>query len=145
MERKIQSEGPMTKEKMAEYFKTCSEKGFEKALSIYYAEDAVFENMVGEEVSGKKNIIKLLDFAHRGGTIKETLTPIRILVDGDNVAAEILMELDVLEDVPDHHFKPLKKGEKTKNRIGVFYKIRDGKIAGVKVYPPAILTPIRRA
>ena len=144
IEKNKQSSGPMTKEKMMEYFEVFSKEGFEKAISTYFAEDAVFENSIAMEASGKKNIINLLKFTHRGDVVKETLTPVRILMDGDDAAEELVMEMDVTEDVPDHHISPLKKGEKTKCRLSAFYKIEDGKIARVKVYPAAAFTPTRQ-
>ena len=144
IEKNKQLSGPMTKEKMMEYFEVFSKEGFEKAISTYFAEDAVFENSIAMEASGKKNIINLLKFTHRGDVVKETLTPVRILMDGDDAAVELVMEMDVTEDVPDHHISPLKKGEKTKCRLSAFYKIEDGKIARVKVYPAAAFTPTRQ-
>lgn len=133
MERKTQTEGPMTKKKMEEYFQAFSKEGFKKAVTDYFAEDAVLENSLAMEACGKKNIIEMMVSTHRRGTVKETLTPTRILIDGDDVAAELVMELEASEDLPDHHLK-LKKGEKKRARLAAFYKIRDGKIARVKVY-----------
>ena len=144
IEKNKQSSGPMTKEKMIEYFEVFSKEGFEKAISTYFSEDAVFENSIAMEACGKKDIINVLKFTHRGNVVKETLTPVRILMDGDDAAVELVMEVAVSEDVPDHHLSALKKGEKAKYRICAFYKIADGKIARVKVYPAAAFTPTRQ-
>ena len=141
MAENLQSSGTMTKKTLMEYFDVFSKEGFEKAISTYFAEDAVFENSIAMEASGKQNIINILKYTHRGDVVRETLTPVRILMDGNDVAVELVMEVEATEDVPDHHLSPLKKGEKTKYRLGVFYKIEDGKIARVKVYPAAAFTP----
>jgi limonene-1,2-epoxide hydrolase len=141
MEENAQSSGTMTKKTMMEYFELFSKEGFEKAISTYFAEDAVFENSIAMEASGKENIINLLKFTHRGNVVRETLTPVRILMDGNDVAVELVMEVEATEDVADHHLSPLKKGEKMKFRLGVFYKVEADKIARVKVYPAAAFTP----
>jgi ketosteroid isomerase-like protein len=144
MEGTMQSEGPMTKKKLEEYFEVFSKEGYIKAIPTYFAEDAVFENSIGMEACGIENILKLLDYTHRDGIVKETLTPVTILIDGDGVAVELVMEAVVSEDVLDYHMASLKKGESVKVRLGVFYKIKDGKIARAKVYPAAAFEPVRR-
>lgn len=144
MERNSQSSGSMTKEKMMEYFEVFSKHGFEKAISTYFAEDAVFENSIAMEACGKQNIINLLKFTHRGNVVKETLTPVRIIMDDDDAAVELVMEVEASEDVPDHHLSSLKKGEKMKFRLSAFYKIKAGKIARVKVYPAAAFMPTQQ-
>lgn len=122
----------MTKERMMEYYEVYNSGDHEKAVSIYYTQDVVFESPE-VKYAGQENVIKFLVESHRAG-VKEILRPIRILVDGDNVAVELEMELEVLEDIPDFHIKPVKKGESIKIGRAAFYKIRDGKIAHVKVY-----------
>ncbi len=92
MERKTQSAGPMTKKRMEEYYEGFNKQG-EKIFSTYYTEDAVFETSWDKKFSGLKNTIKYMeDVAHYGGKIKETLTPLKILIDGDDVAAEFVWE-----------------------------------------------------
>jgi ketosteroid isomerase-like protein len=131
-----ESAGPMTKEKMEEYFRSFNAAGSTKTLSTYYTEDAVFKTPWGKVVSGLDNIIKYMDEgAHHGDKIKESLTAKKILIDGDGVAVELETELEALDDVPDYHLGPsFKKGEIIRWRLSAFYKIRDGKIADVQVY-----------
>ena len=145
MEKSKQTEGSMTKKMMEEYFELFNKGGVRKALSTYWAEDAIFENAVAEEYHGRENSIKFMEeVAHAGGIIKEVFTPMKIIVDGDEVAVEIVTTLVASEDLPNHYIYPYKKGETVKLRLGVFYTIREGKISRVKVYPVAVLTPTRR-
>ena len=138
----MKSTVPMSKENMIQYFETYS-RDWEEAALTYFTEDIVFENILGEEYSGRENLINFWKKVHVGKVVKENVTPVRILIDGDDVAAELLIEFYASEDVPNHIVAPLKKGEKLKLRFSAFYRIRDGKIAHVTVYPPTVLTPKR--
>jgi limonene-1,2-epoxide hydrolase len=130
---KLQS--AVTKKWVEEYFKSFNELGAGKTFSARFAEDAIYKNPWGREVHGLKNIVKYMDeVSHHGNKIKETLTPLRILIDGDSVAVELVAEMLALEDVPDYHVGSLKKGEKIRWILSGFYKIRDGKIVYVQLY-----------
>lgn len=142
MKSNTNPEGRVTKEMMMKYFETYS-RSWEEAALAYFTEDIVFENIRGEEYSGRKNIIDFWKKVHIGNVVKEHITPVRILVDGDDVAAEIVIEFEASEDVPGHIVTSLKKGEKVKRRFSAFYRIRGGKIAHVTVYPPTVPTPKR--
>ena len=136
MNENSKSTGPMTKEKMKEYFDSFNKKGEEITFKKYYTEDAVFITPWGRTVSGVDNIIKyMIEEAHCGGRLKETLKPTKIFIDGDGVAVEIITEFEALEDIAGHHLGPsFKKGEKIQWILSAFYKLRDGKITHVQVY-----------
>ena len=138
-----QPETPMTKEKLKEFYEAFNTKGYEYAALTYFTEDIVYENPGGLEISGRDNVISYMKTVHRGGAIKETITPVRVLMEGDDVAAQLVIQLDASIDVPNHNIAPLKKGDRIAHRVSAWYKIRDGRIARLKVYPPAALTPKR--
>jgi len=89
----------------------------------------------GELISPNDAITYINDLAHRKGKIKETLTPVKIVIEGDEVAAELITEMEALDDVPDFHVgSSLKKGDKVKWTLSAFYTIKNGKIAAVQLY-----------
>jgi limonene-1,2-epoxide hydrolase len=140
-EKAEESQTPMTVEKLREFYETFSSKGYEYAALGYFTEDVTYENPGGLEYSGRDNVIDYMKRVHRGDAIKETITPLRLLTDGENVAAELVIQLESTIDVPDHNIAPLKKGDKIAHRVSAWYRIRDGRIAHLKVYPPAELNP----
>ena len=136
MENNSQSENVMTKEIMIEYFESFNKEGDEKTFKKYYTEDATFKTPWGRNISGVNDIIRYMaDEAHCGGKVKETLQPKKILIDGNDVAVELVTEFEALEDIPKFHLGPsFKKGEKIQWILSAFYTIRDGKISGVQIY-----------
>jgi limonene-1,2-epoxide hydrolase len=135
------TETPMTKEKLLEFYEAFNTKGYEHATLRYFTEDVIYENPGGVEYSGRDSVIAYMRKVHRGDAIKETITPVRLLSDGENVAAELVIRLDSTIDAPDHNIAPLKKGDSIAHRVAAWYTIRNGRIARLKVYPPAELTP----
>lgn len=133
----------MTKERLKEFYEAFNTKGYEYGVLNYFTEDVVYENPGGFEIIGRDNVINYMKNVHRGDAIKETITPVKVLMEGDDVAAQLVIQLDSTIDVPDHNIAPLKKGDRIAHRVSAWYKIRDGRIARLKVYPPAELTPKR--
>ncbi len=136
-------ETPMTVEKLKEFYNDFSTKGYEYGVLTYFTEDVIYENPGGLEYSGRDNVISYMRGVHRGDAIKETITPVRLVLDGDVAAAELIIQLDATIDVPDHNIAPLKKGDSIAHRVSAWYTLRGGRIARLKVYPPAALTPKR--
>ena len=130
-----------TKERMREFYQDFSTRGYEHAARTYFTEDVVYENPGGVEYCGRDNVIEYMRKVHRGNAIIETITPVRMLTDGDTAAAELVIQLDSTIDVPDHNIAPLKKGDRIAHRVSAWYTLRNGRIAKLKVYPPAELTP----
>jgi len=115
------------------YFEDYNTGDYEMALNKHYAEDAVFEN-TRVEVRGRDNIIKWFTKSHALG-YKETLTPVSMVIGEDGIAVELAQEFHALEDVPNHYVSPLQKGESIKTQgVAAVYRLRDGKIASVRVY-----------
>jgi len=136
-----QTTASMTKEGLREFYRDFNTKGYEYAARTYFTEDVVYENPGGTEYSGLENVIEYMRQVHRGNAIIETIIPVRVVTDGDTSAAELVIQLDSTIDVPDHNIAPLKKGDRIAHRVSAWYTLRNGRIANLKVYPPAALTP----
>ncbi len=121
----------MNRKDMLKYFEDYNTADFEKTISTYYTEDAVFE-AADYKYMGKQNIISFLIKSHKGMT--EKMKPVHILIESDTVAAEIEALIEVFEDRPDFHIKPLKKGDSFTIKMAAFYDIRDNKICHVRLY-----------
>ncbi|HVN98396.1 MAG TPA: nuclear transport factor 2 family protein [Syntrophorhabdaceae bacterium] len=133
----------MTKERLEQFYRDFSTKGYEYGALNYFTEDVVYENPGGLEYSGRDNVINYMKGVHRGEAIKETITPVRLLITGDVAAAELIIQLDATVDVPDHNITPLKKGDRVAHRVSAWYTFRGNRVARLKIYPPAALTPKR--
>jgi limonene-1,2-epoxide hydrolase len=141
MTKSEQNPAPMTEERLKEFYRDFSTKGYEYAAHTYFTGDVVYENPGGTEYCGRDNVIEYMKKVHRGDAIKETITPVRVLTDGETAAAELVIQLDSTIDVPDHNIAPLRKGDRIAHRVSAWYTVRNGRIARLKVYPPAELTP----
>lgn len=120
----------MDRDTLLEYFRLYT-GDFEKAVELYYAEDIIFENP-DNTFNGRQAILDHFKEARDG--IKEIFTPLNIVMEGDRIAAEIDVELLATKDKPDFPAGPLKEGDSLHRRVGVFYRIRDGRICNVNVY-----------
>ena len=121
----------MNKEEMMEYFKVYNSRDYNKAISVYYSEDAVFES-ADYKYEGKENIINFLTESHKG--IEEVLQVKQILIDGNSVAAELEADLQITADKPDFHIQPVRKGDSIMLKMSAFYDIEDGKISHIRIY-----------
>jgi hypothetical protein len=130
---KVSEQIPLIKKKIMDYFEDYGSGDYEKTVSTHYSEDAIFESDRGRFV-GREDLIKDFEASHAGGAIEEKLRPTNILIDGDSVAVELDAELFLTEDVPDFRYGPGKKGDSIVIKFGVFYEIRDGKIAHATLF-----------
>jgi hypothetical protein len=124
---------PMTKQKMAEYFEAHSTDDFERTASLYLTEDILFENPLFNFV-GQDSYSKFITENLTNLGIRELIRPKNMLIDGNIVAAEVDVELIFSKDMPEFPFRPIKKGESVVLNNGVFYEIRNGRIARISVY-----------
>jgi hypothetical protein len=121
----------MNRKNMLKYFEDYNTADYEKTVSTYYTQDAIFE-AADYKYMGQKNIINFLTNSHKD--ITEKMNPIHIIIEGNTVAAEIEIVIEVFEDRPDFHIKPLKKGDSITLKMAAFYDIRDNKICHVRLY-----------
>jgi len=120
-----------TKNLIEAYYKDFNATNSGDVLSAYYSDDVVFEYQ-GEAVSGKEAVIKNLDEAWQA--VKETLTPLNIVVDGDRAAVEVDDRIEARIDLPEFLGRSFKAGESINAKFSIFYDIRDGKICHIRIY-----------
>jgi len=113
------------------YYKDFNASNSGKVLSAYYSDDVVFE-FQGAKVSGLAEVIGYLDQAWQA--VRETLTPLNIIVDGDHAAVEVDDKMEAKIDLPDFLGRSLKAGESIQAKFSIFYDIRDGKICHIRIY-----------
>jgi hypothetical protein len=123
----------MTKQKMAEYFEAHSTGDFKRTASLYLTEDILFENPMFSFV-GQDNYDKFFTEILTNAGITELLHPKHMLIEGNIVAAEVDVEMIFSRDMPEFPFRPMKKGDSIVLNNGVFYEIRNGRIARISVY-----------
>ena len=121
----------MNKEKFFQYIKDFNEGDYRHFILSYFTEDAIFENPEVRH-EGRENIIRYFIKSHKG--VHEVLRVKNILIDGNRIAAELEAELQVTVDRPDHHIRPVKKGETLLLTISAFYDLKDFKICHIRIY-----------
>ena len=66
-------------------------------------------------------------------TVRENLTLHHLVADADGLAADVTSQFTAITDAPDFVVAPLKRGEFVRVRVLVYYTLRDGKIAHIRV------------
>jgi len=118
------------KERMNIYYETYN-RSIDEAILAFYTDDAVFQYQ-DLTLNGKEALLN--HFAEFQQAIKETMTPQNIVIDGDNVAAEVDSRMEVKVDIPDFLGQSRKAGELITGKFSAFYKIRDNKICHIRIY-----------
>ncbi len=113
------------------YYRDFNASNSGEVLSAYYGDDVIFEYQ-GEKVSGKDAVINNLNEAWQA--VKETLTPLNIVVDGDRAAVEVDDRLEAKIDLPEFLGRSFKAGEAMNAKFSIFYDFRDGKICHIRIY-----------
>ena len=121
----------MNKENFLQYIKDFNEGDYGQFILSYFTEDAIFENPEVRH-EGRENIIRYFIKSHKG--VNEVLRAKNILTDGNRIAAELEAEPQVTADRPDHHIRPVKKGETLLLAISAFYDIENSKICHIRIY-----------
>ena len=100
-----------------------------KLVETYFTEDFTY---TGDKraIPSRAAFLDFLKFVHDG--VREIMRPQIILQDKDHILAEIDMDFHALKARPDYPFGELKPGEMITVKFFVIYKLRDGKIAGLK-------------
>src|SRR5512136_1097392 len=121
----------MNRQDMLNYFEDYNTGDYEKTMKKYYTPDAVFES-ADYKLEGRDKIVKFMTESHKGST--EMMKAKHLLVDRDVAAAEIEAVIQVFEDKPNFHIRPLKKGDSITLRMAAIYDLRDNKISHVRLY-----------
>jgi hypothetical protein len=100
-----------------------------KLVETYFTEDFVY---TGDRrvIPDRAAFLDFLKFAHDG--VREIMRPQLVLQDKDRIFAEIDMDFHALKARQDYPFGELKPGDMITVKFFVIYKLRDGKIAGLK-------------
>jgi hypothetical protein len=121
----------MTKQDMFKYFEEYNTGDYEKTMKKYYTPDAVFESP-DYKLEGRDAIIQFMIESHKG--TKEIMKIKNMLADGGLIAVEIEAVIQVSEDRPDFHIRPLKKGDSIPLQMVAIYGTRGDRINSVKLY-----------
>jgi len=113
------------------YYKDFNASNSGEVISAYYSDDVIFEYQ-GEKVIGIKNVINYLDGAWQA--VKETLTPLNIVVDGNKAAVEVDDRIEAKIELPDFLGRSFKAGDSIDTKFSLFYDFREGKICHIRIY-----------
>jgi ketosteroid isomerase-like protein len=120
---------PAQRQAFLEYTRAFSNADFER-FSSYYTDDVRCQlaSMVLERKEGIVNF-----YREMFRTVRENLTLHRLTADDEGLAADITSRFTAIEDAPNFLVAPLKKGEFVEVHVFVYYTLRDGKIADIRV------------
>jgi hypothetical protein len=113
------------------YYKDFNASNSGEVISAYYSDDVIFEYQ-GEKVIGITNVINYLDGAWQA--VKETLTPLNIVVDGDRAAVEVDDKIEAKIDLPEFLGRSFKAGDSINAKFSLFYDFRESKICHIRIY-----------
>ncbi|HUN26485.1 MAG TPA: nuclear transport factor 2 family protein [Steroidobacteraceae bacterium] len=112
-----------------EYTRAFSNADFER-FGAYYTDDVVCE-LARMELRGKHALLEF--YREMFKSVRESLTVNHFVADDGGIAADITSQFTALADAPAFVVAPLRKGEFVRLRVLVYYTLRDGKIAHIKV------------
>ena len=121
----------MTKQDILKYFEEYNTGDYEETMKKYYTPDAVFESP-DYKLEGHDKIIQFMTESHKGMT--EIMQLKNVLLDGNQAAVGIEAVIQVFEDRPNFHIRPLKKGDSITLRMVAIYGISGDRISSVKLY-----------
>jgi ketosteroid isomerase-like protein len=120
----------MNKQEFTEYTQAFSRCDYD-AYSAWYTDDVILELSTAPPIHGRQGIVDFYRAMNR--TVRESLTVHQVVADEDGLAADVTMEFRTHADAPDFVVGALKKGEIIRGGVFVFYTLRDGKIARIRV------------
>ncbi len=120
---------PEQRQAYLDYTRAFSNADFER-FSQYYTDDVVCE-LSATVLRGKQGIVDF--YREMFKTVRESLTLHHLIADDGGIAADITSQFTAVADAPNFVVAPLRKGEFIRVRVLVYYRLRDGKIAHIKV------------
>jgi ketosteroid isomerase-like protein len=124
-----------------EYTRAFSNGEFDK-FSQYYTDDVRCE-LGAIVLEGRDGIVNFYRAMFK--KVRENLTLHHLVADENGLAADITTQFTAIEDAPDFVVAPLKKGEFVRGRVFVYYTLRDGKIAHIRVARAGAMSEPQRA
>jgi hypothetical protein len=112
-----------------EYTRAFSNADFD-GFSRFYTDDVRCElpSIVLERREGIVNF-----YREMFKTVRESLTLHQLVADDTGLAADVTSQFTAIEDAPNFVVAPLQRGEFVRVRVFVYYTLRDGKIAHIRV------------
>jgi ketosteroid isomerase-like protein len=112
-----------------DYARAFSNADYER-FSQYYTDDVRCQ-LASIELERKEGIVNF--YREMFKTVRESLTLHQLVADDDGLAADITSRFTAIEDAPKFVVAPLKKGEFVEVHVFVYYTLRDGRIANIRV------------
>ena len=120
---------PDQRQAFMEYTRAFSNADFER-FSQYYTDDVRCQ-LASIVLERKEGIVNF--YREMFKTVRENLTLHQLIADDNGLAADITSRFTAIEDAPAFVVAPLKKGEFVEVHVFVYYTLRDGKIADIRV------------
>ena len=112
--------------------------GLPAQYSAYYTDDVKLHLSSVGQLNGRQAIVDFYTGMFR--TVRENLEINQIVFDDNAIVGDFVSVFTAIEDAPDFVVAPLKKGESIRVPVFVYYTLRDGLIAEIRVArsgPPA--------
>jgi hypothetical protein len=120
---------PAGRQAFMDYTRAFSNADFE-GFSRFYTDDVRCE-LPSAVLEGREGIVGF--YREMFKTVRESLTLHQLTADDAGLAADVTSQFTAIEDAPNFVVAPLKKGEFVRVRVFVYYTLRDGKIANIRV------------
>jgi len=111
----------MTPNEFLEYINYFSSQKYDD----YYTDDIILSLPSLPDLVGKQAIKEF--FAHQNKFLHETVRVIKMLSEGDGLMAHVVSDFYCINDWPDSHLGPMKKGDLRRVEILLLCKLRDGR------------------
>jgi ketosteroid isomerase-like protein len=122
---------PEQRQAFLEYTRAFSNAEFDK-FSQYYTDDVRCElGATGIVLEGRDGIVNFYRAMFK--KVRESLTLHHLVADDTGLAADVTSQFTAIEDAPDFVVAPLKKGQFVRGRVFVYYTLRDGRMAHIRV------------
>ena len=120
---------PEQRQAFMDYTRAFSNADFER-FSRHYTDDACCQ-LASLTLEGKQGIVGF--YREMFKTVRESLTLHQLVADDNGLAADITSRFTAIADAPGFVVAPLKKGEFVEVHVFVYYTLRDGRIANIRV------------
>jgi hypothetical protein len=97
----------------------------------WFTEDVVVE-VPGRVLKGQAEWLAAVEASHAGG-VRETLQPVAVLQEGDLILAEMDIQYVAAQGHPDFRLGPLEPGVPATYKYFAAYRLRDQRIAHLKL------------
>jgi ketosteroid isomerase-like protein len=120
---------PEGRQAFMDYTRAFSNADFE-GFSRFYTDDVRCE-LPSAVLERREGIVGF--YREMFKTVRESLTLHQLTADDAGLAADVTSQFTAIEAAPNFVVAPLKKGEFVRVRVFVYYTLRDGKIANIRV------------